>query len=462
MAAALAPALGGRALHAPAWPPKRLCGRAGHDAGRPYCRPGPEWRPAVRKLSTRLAAAGTGERSGATTGDALQDYYAVRRDAEAVATRLANTVASADLPSREAELLDLEMRAAQDGLWDDPAAAQALLASAADTRQAIEELRGYQAKLDEAKVAVELVAEEGAGQGGSGSAALLGEAAATLQRLAAELDRHELRALLSGPYDYRGARLTVTAGAGGTDAQDWAEMLLRMYTRWAERRGFATRVVERSPGDEAGLKSATVEVEGPYAYGYLTGEKGTHRLVRQSPFNAKGLRQTSFAGLEVMPMLDAEAEPIVTLADDDVAVQTMRAGGKGGQNVNKVETAVRIVHLPTGIAVKCSEERSQSMNKSKALALLQARLAAIAAEQRAAEVAAIRGDVVKAEWGRQTRNYVLHPYKLAKDAWAGGFETPDVAAVLDGDLDRFIAAALRQRAAAAAAEATASTLALNA
>ena len=355
-----------------------------------------------------------------------------------------------DLPAARARVAELEGEAEAGGVWGDRRGAQALFREISELKGRVEKGEALQAGLGDVGAALELLelsegaeGEDGPEESGAG---FLGEAAEGLDRLRGLLASWETETLLGGPYDRCAATVNIQAGAGGMDAMDWALMLQRMYLRWAERRGLRARVAEVSPGEDYGIKSCSLEVEGDFAYGLLSSEKGTHRLVRIPKYSTSNQRQTAFAAVEVMPILTDELVDF-ELPERDLEVTTMRSGGAGGQNVNKVETGVRMVHVPSGLSVKCTEERSQGANKKKALANLKSKLLVVAREQQAAEIREIRGDIVKAEWGQQIRNYIFFPYKLVKDTRTG-LESADFDRVLDGDLDAYMEAFLHWRAAA--------------
>jgi len=320
------------------------------------------------------------------------------------------------------------------GFWDDQERAAKVSAQHARASRKLEQFRSLQSEVDDLEGLNELAAEDGS---------LADELIEQVDAVEVRLGELEEERLFSGPYDRGDALVTVNAGAGGTDAQDWAEMVLRMLMRWAEQRGFDVELLEASPGEEAGIKSATFRAGGENAYGLFSAEKGVHRLVRLSPFDAAHRRQTSFAGVEVSPVVEDAGD--LEIDDEDLQVDTYRASGAGGQHVNKTDSAVRITHRPSGIVVQCQNERSQSANKATAMAMLRSRLLEQHERERAEEIARERGEAQDVNFGSQIRSYVLHPYTQVKDLRTG-VEVGDAKRVLDGDLDDFVRAYLLQEA----------------
>jgi peptide chain release factor 2 len=350
--------------------------------------------------------------------------------------RLAELEAFFDVEGLRGEAEELGEDMSRPGFWDDPEEAKAVSERFSRVQGRIELLDGLRERLSDSGELLELAEEDGE---------LLPEVEEELRRVELVLEEQEVARLFAGEYDEGDAILTINSGAGGVDSQDWAEMLARMYRRWAERRGFGLEVIEYTEGEEAGIKSATFTVSGEYAFGLLSAERGVHRLVRISPYDAGARRHTSFASVAVAPVVGEAVE--VEIDEKDLKVDTYRASGAGGQHVNKTDSAVRITHLPTGIVAQCQNERSQHQNREVAMRVLRARLFELEREKREQEIAAQSGEKAEIEWGSQIRSYVLHPYKLVKDHRTGE-ETANVDRVLDGDLDAFVYAYLKNRTAA--------------
>ena len=344
-----------------------------------------------------------------------------------------------DLDALKAQVADLETQASAPDLWDDQERAQQVTSNLSRANAEIERIEGMDQRIEDLEVLVEMATEDG------GDAETLAEAEAELAALTKAVGELEVRTLLSGEYDQREAVVTIRAGAGGVDAADFAEMLMRMYLRWAERHGHPTKVMDTSYAEEAGLKSATFEVNVPYAFGHLSVEAGTHRLVRISPFDNQGRRQTSFAAVEVIPLI--ETTDSIDIPDNELKIDVFRSSGPGGQSVNTTDSAVRMTHLPTGIVVSMQNEKSQIQNRAAALRVMQSRRLLLKQQEEAAAKKELAGDV-KASWGDQMRSYVLHPYQMVKDLRTE-HEVGNTSGVFDGDIDGFLEAGIRWKRSAA-------------
>ncbi|MGH6946257.1 MAG: peptide chain release factor 2 [Kiloniellales bacterium] len=363
----------------------------------------------------------------------------MRAETEAVAADIRRSLdllrRHLDLETSEQRLAELNRAAEDPDLWNDSRRAQKLMRERTRLTDAIATYKGVAQGLDDALTLIELSEEEG-------DAASQAEAESELEKLRARAAKMELASLLSGEADASDCYLEVNAGAGGTEAQDWAAMLLRLYVRWAEAHDYKVAWLEESPGEEAGIKSATIQVSGPNAYGWLKTESGVHRLVRISPFDSQARRHTSFASVWVYPVVEDDIE--VEIVDKDLRIDTYRSSGAGGQHVNKTDSAIRITHLPTGIVVQCQSDRSQHRNRATAFAMLRARLYEAELKKREEAAAAAAAGKTDIGWGHQIRSYVLQPYQMVKDLRTG-VETSNTQAVLDGEIDDFLAAALADR-----------------
>ena len=328
---------------------------------------------------------------------------------------------------------ELEAQSAEQGFWDDMEKSQRVLQQTKQLKGKVESYEKLKSSWEDALVLVDLANEEN-------DESMLPEVRKTVEEITAEVEKMTLETLLSGPYDKNNAIITLHAGAGGTEAQDWCEMLLRMYQMYAQKNGYTVQTLDILPGDDAGVKSATIMISGINAYGYLKSEKGVHRLVRISPFDAAGRRHTSFASIEVMPEIDDDVE--INIRTEDLKVDTYRASGAGGQHINKTDSAIRITHIPTGIVVSCQTQRSQHQNREYAMRMLKAKLAEVAEQQQKEKIEDIKGVQKEIAWGSQIRSYVFHPYNLVKDHRTG-FEMGNIGAVMDGDLNGFINAYLK-------------------